>query len=137
MQEQSSMLSAALSCTGSASLWLPVLLSSGLEPSVLLQPCLFEEADSEALNHLLEFMNWTTLPPPLRLILDQRRAASSWEPRPHFDSLPLLSHICRLRIREILGPDLLMRSSTVQQLPVPSLLHDFLQFRDIPETLPS
>uniref|UniRef100_A0A3B3I7I2 Ankyrin repeat and SOCS box containing 3 n=1 Tax=Oryzias latipes TaxID=8090 RepID=A0A3B3I7I2_ORYLA len=131
-QELRRMLSAARSCSGSACLWLPVLLSSGLEPSFLLQ---FQEADSEVLNHLLEFVNWATLPPPLRLILDQRRAGRSWEPRAHFHSLPPLSHICRLRIREVLGPDLLMRSGAVQQLPVPPLLHDFLQFRDIPEAL--
>uniref|UniRef100_A0A3P9HW24 Ankyrin repeat and SOCS box containing 3 n=1 Tax=Oryzias latipes TaxID=8090 RepID=A0A3P9HW24_ORYLA len=135
LQELRRMLSAARSCSGSACLWLPVLLSSGLEPSFLLQPRLFQEADSEVLNHLLEFVNWATLPPPVRLILDQRRAGRSWEPRAHFHSLPPLSHICRLRIREVLGPDLLMRSGAVQQLPVPPLLHDFLQFRDIPEAL--
>lgn len=49
------------------------------------------------------------------------------------DSVPCLSHIGRLQVRALLGPDILMRTNVVQQLPVPNLLHDFLKFRDIPE----
>uniref|UniRef100_A0A3P9JLV1 Uncharacterized protein n=1 Tax=Oryzias latipes TaxID=8090 RepID=A0A3P9JLV1_ORYLA len=115
LQELRRMLSVAGSCSGSACLWVPVLLSSGLEPSFLLQPHLFQEADSEALNHLLEFVNWATLPPPIRLILEQRRAGRSWETHAHFYPPSLTS----AGYRSALGPDLLMRSGAIQQLPVP------------------
>lgn len=120
----------------------------------------FERADSDVLNYLLEFVNWTTLPKSLRLILERRREEQTWKPWPHFgitteltkqsflilccaiskfffllsvDTIASLSHICRLQIRLMLGPDLLMRTSIVQQLPVPPLLQRFLQFRDIQE----
>ncbi|XP_039472497.1 ankyrin repeat and SOCS box protein 3-like isoform X1 [Oreochromis aureus] len=49
------------------------------------------------------------------------------------DSVPCLSHICRLQVRALLGPDILMRTNVVQQLPVPNWLHEFLKFREIPE----
>uniref|UniRef100_A0A3Q3GTP1 Ankyrin repeat and SOCS box containing 3 n=1 Tax=Labrus bergylta TaxID=56723 RepID=A0A3Q3GTP1_9LABR len=49
-------------------------------------------------------------------------------------SLPPLSHLCRLKVRSVLGPDVLMTTDVVQQLPVPTSLHGFLQFKDIPET---
>ncbi|CAL8282585.1 unnamed protein product [Merluccius merluccius] len=36
-----------------------------------------------------------------------------------------------LQLRTYVGPDVLMRSDMVSQLPVPSLLHDYLRFDDI------
>ncbi|CAB1433952.1 unnamed protein product [Pleuronectes platessa] len=110
-----------------AACWLPLLLKAGLEPSLLLQPHMLEHADSDALNHFLQFVNWSTLSAPLKQLLSQRKAEKTWEPFPDFDSIPHLSHICRLKLRAVLGPDRLMRTSAVQQLPVPSLLHSFLQ----------
>ncbi|XP_039644563.1 ankyrin repeat and SOCS box protein 3 isoform X1 [Perca fluviatilis] len=133
LQEVRELLCVALSQVHFAARWLPLLLKAGLEPSLLLQPHMLEQADSEVLNYLLEFVNWSNLSPPLKHILDRRRAEKTWEPCPHFDSVPCLSHMCRLQVRSVLGPDLLMRTDVVQQLPVPSLLHDFLQFGDIPE----
>uniref|UniRef100_A0A674MPB9 Ankyrin repeat and SOCS box containing 3 n=1 Tax=Takifugu rubripes TaxID=31033 RepID=A0A674MPB9_TAKRU len=103
--------------------WLPVLLKAGLQPSLLLQPHVLEHADGDALNYLLEFVNWTTLPKSLKSILDRRREEQTWKPWTHFDTVVSLSHICRLQIRLMLGPDLLMRTSIVQQLPVPPSLH--------------
>uniref|UniRef100_A0A3Q0TDJ0 Ankyrin repeat and SOCS box containing 3 n=1 Tax=Amphilophus citrinellus TaxID=61819 RepID=A0A3Q0TDJ0_AMPCI len=93
-----------------AGCWLPLLLKAGLEPSLLLQPHMLEEADSEVLNYLLEFVNWSTVAPLLKHILDHRRVEKTWDPRPCFDSIPCLSHICRLQVRTLLGPDLLMRT---------------------------
>ncbi|XP_075937717.1 ankyrin repeat and SOCS box protein 3 isoform X1 [Anarhichas minor] len=133
LQELRELLCVALNQVHFAACWLPLLLKAGLEPSLLLQPHMLEQADSEVLNYLLEFVNWSNLSPPLKHILDRRRAEKTWEPRPHLDSIPCLSHICRLQVRSVLGPDLLMRTNVVQQLPVPSPLHVFLQFRDIPE----
>lgn len=134
VQELRELLCVALNQVRFASCWLPLLLKAGLDPSLLLQPHMLEQAESEVLNYLLEFVNWSTLSLPLKHILDRRRADKSWEPSPHFDSLPSLSHVCRLHIRSVLGPDRLMRSGVVQQLPVPPLLHGFLQFRHVPET---
>ncbi|XP_054455211.1 ankyrin repeat and SOCS box protein 3-like isoform X1 [Anoplopoma fimbria] len=133
LQELRELLCVALNQVNFAACWLPLLLKAGLEPSLLLQPIMFEQADSEVLNYLLEFVNWSNLSPPLKHILDRRRAEKMWEPRPHLECIPCLSHICRLQVRSVLGPDLLMRTNVVQQLPVPSPLHGFLQFRDIPE----
>uniref|UniRef100_A0A3P9PLV9 Ankyrin repeat and SOCS box containing 3 n=1 Tax=Poecilia reticulata TaxID=8081 RepID=A0A3P9PLV9_POERE len=117
--------SKALSQVDFASSWLSVLLNKGLEPSLLL-----EKADNDVLNYLLEFVNWSTLSPSLKTILDQ----SCWILSLHIlDSVPCLFHLCRLKVREVLGPDQLMRTNVVQQLAIPSPLHDFLKFRDIQE----
>ncbi|XP_041819083.1 ankyrin repeat and SOCS box protein 3 isoform X2 [Chelmon rostratus] len=132
-QELRELICVALNQVHFAACWLPLLLKAGLEPSLLLQVKMLEQADSDVLNYLLEFVNWSTLSPPLRHILDRRRAEKTWQPCPHFDSIICLSHICRLQIRLLLGPDPLMRTNVVQQLPVPSPLHSFLQFKDIPE----
>ncbi|XP_034413920.1 ankyrin repeat and SOCS box protein 3 [Cyclopterus lumpus] len=133
LQELRELLCVALNQVHFAARWLPVLLKAGLDPSLLLQPHMLEQADGEVLNYLLEFVNWSNLSPPLKCILDRRRAEKTWEPGPHLGSIPRLSHVCRLQVRSVLGPDLLMRTSVVQQLPVPAPLHAFLQFRDIPE----
>ncbi|XP_053270395.1 ankyrin repeat and SOCS box protein 3 [Pleuronectes platessa] len=133
LQELRELICVALSQVRFAACWLPLLLKAGLDPSLLLQPHMLEHADSDALNHLLQFVNWSTLSAPLKQLLSQRKAEKTWEPFPDFDSIPHLSHICRLKLRAVLGPDRLMRTSAVQQLPVPSLLHSFLQFRDVPE----
>ncbi|XP_029313086.1 ankyrin repeat and SOCS box protein 3 [Cottoperca gobio] len=133
LQEVRELLCVALNQVHFTACWLPLLLKAGLEPSLLLQPHMLEQADSEVINYLLEFVNWSNLSPALKHILDRRRAKKTWEPSPHFDSIPCLSHMCRLQVRLVLGPDLLMRTDVVQQLPVPSPLHCFLKFRDIPE----
>ncbi|XP_039990270.1 ankyrin repeat and SOCS box protein 3 isoform X2 [Xiphias gladius] len=133
LQEMRELVSVAQNQVHFAACWLPLLLKAGLEPSLLLQPHMLEQADSEVLNYLLEFVNWSTLSAPLKNTLHQRRVEKTWEPCQDFDSIPCLSHICRLQVRAVLGPDLLMRTNVVQQLPVPSQLHGFLQFRDIPE----
>ncbi|KAM9716469.1 ankyrin repeat and SOCS box protein 3 isoform 5-T5 [Menidia menidia] len=90
-------------------------------------------APGGVLNYLLEFVNWSTLPPDLKLVLDRRRADGSWEPSAHFDLVPCLLHLSRLRIRTLLGAQRLMRAGTVQQLPLPPPLWPFLTFRDVPE----
>ncbi|XP_069373966.1 ankyrin repeat and SOCS box protein 3 isoform X2 [Paralichthys olivaceus] len=133
LQELKELLCVALSQVRFAACWLPLLLKAGLEPSLLLQPHMLEHADTEALNYFLQFINWSTLSAPLKQILIQRKAGKTWEPCADFDSIPHLSHICRLKVRAVLGPDRLMRTSAVEQLPVPSLLHSFLQFRDVQE----
>lgn len=56
---------------------------TGLDVSMSVMPCRFEQAGSEVLNYLLEFVNWSTLPPTLRNILARRQEEGTWEPRPH------------------------------------------------------
>ncbi|KAK0135691.1 Ankyrin repeat and SOCS box protein 3 [Merluccius polli] len=121
----------ALSAVRHAPRWLPRLLQAGLEPSLLLQPNMLEDADGDVLNYLLAFVNWSTLCPPLKLILDHRLEAKSWSPHACFESVPCLSHLCRLKVREVMGWAASSTTAAVQQLPVPSLLHHYLQFSEI------
>ncbi|XP_034049550.1 ankyrin repeat and SOCS box protein 3 isoform X2 [Thalassophryne amazonica] len=132
-QERETLICAALGQVQFGACWMPLLLKAGLEPSLLLHPYMFEKAVSTVLNYLLEFVNWSTLSPPLQLILDRRRVEKTWEPYSHFDHVPCLSHLCRLQVRAVLGSDVLMRTDVVRQLPVPSLLHSYLRFSDIQE----
>ncbi|CAL8264088.1 unnamed protein product [Arctogadus glacialis] len=111
--------------------WLPALLESGLDPNALLVPAFLEEAPSEALTYLLEMVDRSTLGRPLRDVLEQRQKMKTWTPPAHLEWVPSLFHLCRLRLRAHLGPDVLMRSPAVTQLPVPLLLHDHLLFADI------
>ncbi|XP_059892435.1 ankyrin repeat and SOCS box protein 3-like isoform X2 [Gadus macrocephalus] len=90
-----------------------------------------EEAPSEALTYLLEMVDRSTLGRPLRDVLEQRQKMKTWTPPAHLEWVPSLFHLCRLRLRAHLGPDVLMRSPAVTQLPVPLLLHDHLLFADI------
>ncbi|CAL8285025.1 unnamed protein product [Boreogadus saida] len=111
--------------------WLPALLESGLDPNALLVPAFLEEAPSEALTYFLEMVDWSTLDRPLKDVLEQRQKMKTWTPPAHLGWVPSLFHLCRLRLRAHLGPDVLMRSPAVTQLPVPLLLHDHLLFADI------
>ncbi|KAF7657941.1 hypothetical protein LDENG_00019220 [Lucifuga dentata] len=131
MQELRELVCVALNQVQFAACWLPLLLNAGLETSLLLQPNMMEQADSGVLNYLLEFVNWSILPTTLKCVLNRRREEKTWAPRLHFDSIPNLSHLCRLQVRSVLGPYELTRTEVVQQLPVPSLLHRYLQFSDI------
>lgn len=121
----------ALAVVQSASFWLPLLLKAGMDPTLFLQVEMLEEAESSVLNFFLEFINWKTLPSTMLQILSHRRADGTWMPRKHFDSIPALTHLCRLAVRASVGSDALSKISFVQQLPVPTLLQDYLQFSDV------
>ncbi|XP_051928654.1 ankyrin repeat and SOCS box protein 3 [Hippocampus zosterae] len=111
--------------------WLPPLLKAGLEPELLLHFNTMNVANSEMVNFLLQFVNWSTVPPSLKAILCHRRALKTWQPFPQFDSVPDLSHLCRLQIRNLMGSDAVMRPNVVGRLPVPPCIHRFLQFDDV------
>ncbi|XP_061782771.1 ankyrin repeat and SOCS box protein 3 [Nerophis lumbriciformis] len=132
-QELRDMLRAVLGDVLHANYWLPGVLQAGLEPTLLLQPNLLGGARSDVVNYLLHFVNWSTLSHADKVVLGRRRAEETWQPHPHFDSIPTLAHLCRLEVRQQLGPDVVMRTDCVQQLPVPCCLQDFLRFRDIPK----
>ncbi|KAI4897189.1 hypothetical protein NFI96_014894 [Prochilodus magdalenae] len=122
---------AALKEVPSAPFWLPLLLKAGLDPILLLQQKMLEEAETRVLNFLLEFINWKTVPSTVLQILSRRRTEGTWTPQKHFESVPALTHLCRLAVRAAVGSDALSKSSFVEQLPVPTLLQDYLQFSDI------
>ncbi|KAK0140185.1 Ankyrin repeat and SOCS box protein 3 [Merluccius polli] len=133
-EEVEALQSVAALCTKEAYHWLPTLLKSGLDPAALLVPDFLMAAESDTLTYLLEMVNWSTLTRPLRHVLEQRQKLKTWTCPAHLESVPPLFHLCRLQLRTYLGPDVLMRSDVVSQLPVPSLLHGYLRFADI--TLP-
>uniref|UniRef100_A0ABZ3NPR6 Ankyrin repeat and SOCS box protein 3-like n=1 Tax=Gadus morhua TaxID=8049 RepID=A0ABZ3NPR6_GADMO len=130
-EELEALVSVAEEDATEAGSWLPALLESGLDPNALLVPAFLEEAPSEALTYLLEMVDRSTLGRPLRDVLEQRQKMKTWTPPAHLEWVPPLFHLCRLRLRAHLGPDVLMRSPAVIQLPVPLLLHDYLLFADI------
>ncbi|KAM9462791.1 ankyrin repeat and SOCS box protein 3 [Clarias gariepinus] len=130
-EQLEALVQAALDKVANASCWLPKLLKAGLDPLRFLQQRMLEEAESSILNFFLEFINWKTLPSILLRILSQRRAEGTWRPHKHFECVPDLTHLCRLAVRATVGSDALSKPSFVQQLPVPALLHDYLQFNDI------
>ncbi|CAL8304538.1 unnamed protein product [Lota lota] len=131
LQELRGLVCVALSVVCSAPCWLPLLLRAGLEPSLLIQPNMLEEADGDVLNYLLAFVNWSTLSPPLKRILDHRLEETSWSPHACFESVPCLSHLCRLKVSGVMGRPALSSTPAVQQLPVPPLLQHYLQFSEI------
>lgn len=47
------------------------------------------------------------------------------------ESVPDLTHLCRLAVRASVGSAALSKPAFVRQLPVPTLLQDYIQFNDI------
>lgn len=130
-EQLEALVQAALNKVAHASFWLPLLLKAGLDPLLLLQQKMLQEAESRVLNFLLELINWKTLPSTLLHILSQRRAEGTWTPHKHFESVPDLTHLCRLAVRASVGSAALSKPAFVRQLPVPTLLQDYIQFNDI------
>lgn len=79
--------------SGSKAGWSPIIIICSFVSSVL---CRLEEADSQVLNYLLEFVNWSTLSPHLKHILDRRVAEKSWDPHPCFGTA--VNMHCRVQI---------------------------------------
>ncbi|TRZ04153.1 hypothetical protein DNTS_002580 [Danionella cerebrum] len=94
----------------SASFWLPLVLKAGMDPMLLLQNKIKCKADT-----------------PESLIVE--------DPVGIVESVPALAHLCRLAVRASVGSNNLSKSSFIQQLPVPTLLQDFLQFSDVTHLL--
>ncbi|XP_062859737.1 ankyrin repeat and SOCS box protein 3 isoform X2 [Trichomycterus rosablanca] len=129
--ELEGLVQAALDKVTSALFWLPLLLKAGLDPLLLIQEKMLEEAETKALHFLLEFINWKTLPSTLLQILSRRQAEGTWTPQKHFENVPALTHLCRLAVRAAVGSKALSKPSFVRRLPVPALLQDYLQFSDV------
>ncbi|XP_030631346.1 ankyrin repeat and SOCS box protein 3 [Chanos chanos] len=121
----------ALEEVHSAPYWLPLLLKAGVDPMLFLHHKMLEDADDVVLNFYLEFINWKTLPSNTLQILSRRQAEGTWIPRKHFECVPALSHLCRLAVREAVGSGIFSKTAFVQELPIPTLLQNYLQFNDI------
>ncbi|XP_059386232.1 ankyrin repeat and SOCS box protein 3 isoform X2 [Carassius carassius] len=125
----------ALAEMQSASFWLPLLLKAGMDPMLLLQLKMLEEAENGVLNFFLEFINWKTLPSSMLQIFSHRQADGTWMPQKHFESVPALTYLCRLAVQVVVGSNALSKTSFIKQLPIPTLLQDYLQFRNVPGLL--
>ncbi|XP_057682144.1 ankyrin repeat and SOCS box protein 3-like [Corythoichthys intestinalis] len=130
-EEFQDMCATALARSDLAQEWLPPLIRAGLDPYLMLHTDILMEAKGSIVNFLLQFVNWSTLTTSSKAILCHRRAEGTWQPFPEFDAIPDLLHLCRLQLRSIMGPDLVLNSGVVQRLPMPTPLHSFLQFKDI------
>ncbi|XP_062374708.1 ankyrin repeat and SOCS box protein 3 [Sardina pilchardus] len=129
--ERQALAQLALAEVDSAYCWLPLLLQAGVEPALFLQPRLFEEAAEEVLTFLLEFFNWRCLPLEIQNFLSRRQAHPSVTTLKSLEGIPSLAHLCRLQLLESVGFQCLADRSYVQRLPLPHLLHDYVQFRDV------
>ncbi|XP_054842458.1 ankyrin repeat and SOCS box protein 3 [Eublepharis macularius] len=114
--------------------WLPSLLLAGFNPVNLLCQSWICSANNDALNFLLEFTDWKRLPWDVQQILSEHERTSAWVPCSHFESIPSLSHLCRLEIRSLLTCDRLRSDQFIRQLPLPAGLQDYLLFLDILRT---
>ncbi|XP_072304804.1 ankyrin repeat and SOCS box protein 3 [Eucyclogobius newberryi] len=135
VQEVEDLVEEALNHTQTSLVWMPLLLKAGLEPNALKNHRMCSEAPGPVLNLLLQYLDWSSLSRPLRLVLDQRRTDKTWKPLALFDSTPSLFHLCRLSLRTVLGSASLMKTTILERLPVPASLHHFLQFRDVQPTV--
>ncbi|XP_067901050.1 ankyrin repeat and SOCS box protein 3 isoform X4 [Heterodontus francisci] len=111
--------------------WLPHLLLAGLNPVDLLRETWLNTASDNVLNFTLEFTNWKRLPPVVGQILFCRRANSTWVHQKHFDDIPSLAHLSRLKIRSMLKSEYLRSDKYIHQLPLPTCLHDFLLYKEV------
>ncbi|XP_078261911.1 ankyrin repeat and SOCS box protein 3 [Rhinoraja longicauda] len=111
--------------------WLPHLLLAGLDPLDLLTEAWLNTAGDRMLHFVLEFTNWKRLPLAVDPILFCRNASSTCIEQQHFDEIPPLAHLSRLKIRSALKSEQLRSDQCIRQLPLPSCLHDFLLYKDV------
>lgn len=125
---------AAMKVRGKYKEWLPSLLLAGFNPAYLLCEAWISSVSSDVLNFLLEFTNWKRLPWHMEQILLDHKGMSTWVPSNHFESIPSLSHLCRLEIRSLLTSQRLRSDHFIRQLPLPTCLQDFLLYNDVLRT---
>ncbi|XP_055495799.1 ankyrin repeat and SOCS box protein 3 isoform X3 [Leucoraja erinacea] len=111
--------------------WLPHLLLAGLDPLDLLTEAWLNTAGDRMLHFVLEFTNWKRLPLSVDQIIFCRNASSTCVEQQHFDEIPPLAHLSRLKIRSALESEQLRSDQRIRQLPLPSCLHDFLLYKDV------
>ncbi|XP_050170873.1 ankyrin repeat and SOCS box protein 3 isoform X2 [Myiozetetes cayanensis] len=111
--------------------WLPSLLLAGFNPANLMYDPWIFSASEDVLNFILEFTNWSRLPPDVEQHLSQYKEKFTWTPKSHFAFIPPLSHLCRLEIRALLGSERLRSERAIQALPLPLCLQEYLLYLDV------
>ncbi|XP_063300035.1 ankyrin repeat and SOCS box protein 3 isoform X1 [Pelobates fuscus] len=111
--------------------WLPYLLLAGFNPLNLLHLEWIRSVNDDILNFTLEFTNWKRLTPAVDQILSTHANSSTWIAPKHFDSVPSLAHLCRLRIRSILNTGRLRLNDCIKQLVLPVCLEAFLHYSEV------
>ncbi|KAE8600758.1 hypothetical protein XENTR_v10013399 [Xenopus tropicalis] len=111
--------------------WLPDLLLAGFDPLLLLEATWMSSANDDILNFTLEFSDWKRLPRHVEQYLSTQGKASVWAPHKQFESIPTLTHLCRLKIRSLLKTERLRSSEFLCHLPLPVCLQDFLHYSEV------
>ncbi|XP_027754010.1 ankyrin repeat and SOCS box protein 3 [Empidonax traillii] len=111
--------------------WLPSLLLAGFNPVDLMRAHWIFSESEDILNFLLEFTNWSRLPPYVERLLSQYKEEFTWTPKSHFAFIPPLSHLCRLEIRALLGSERLRSERAIRALPLPLCLQEYLLYLDV------
>ncbi|KAE8600760.1 hypothetical protein XENTR_v10013399 [Xenopus tropicalis] len=88
-------------------------------------------ANDDILNFTLEFSDWKRLPRHVEQYLSTQGKASVWAPHKQFESIPTLTHLCRLKIRSLLKTERLRSSEFLCHLPLPVCLQDFLHYSEV------
>ncbi|NXK87551.1 ASB3 protein, partial [Formicarius rufipectus] len=111
--------------------WLPSLLLAGFNPLNFMCELWILSASEDVLNFILEFLNWSRLPPGVEQHLSQYKEKFPWTPKSHFGSIPPLSHLCRLQLWSFLRSRRLRAERLVRELPLPDCLQEYLLYRDV------
>ncbi|KFP70703.1 PREDICTED: ankyrin repeat and SOCS box protein 3-like [Acanthisitta chloris] len=111
--------------------WLPSLLLAGFNPMNFMCKLWIFSASENVLNFILEFMNWSRLPPAVEQHLSQYKEKFTWTPKSHFAFIPSLSHLCRLEIRSLVRSERLRSACVIRELPLPACLQDYLLYLDV------
>ncbi|NXT61055.1 ASB3 protein, partial [Chaetops frenatus] len=111
--------------------WLPCLLLAGFNPMNFMCSSWIFSISEDVINFVLEFMNWSRLPPAVKQHLSQYKEIFTWTSKSRFAFLPSLSHLCRLEIRSLLGSERLRSERAIRELPLPTCLQDYLLYLDV------
>lgn len=111
--------------------WLPCLLLAGFNPVNFMCKFWIFSMSEDVLNFILEFVNWSRLPPIVEQHFSQYKEKFTWNSKSRFAFLPPLSHLCRLQIRSLLGSERLRSERAVRELPLPACLQDYLLYLDV------
>ncbi|NWW70444.1 ASB3 protein, partial [Climacteris rufus] len=111
--------------------WLPYLLLAGFNPMNFMVRFWIFSMSEDILNFILEFVNWSRLPPVVEQHLSQYKEKFTWTSKSHFAFIPPLSHLCRLEIRSLVGSARLRSERVIRALPLPACLQDYLLYLDV------
>ncbi|NWR83020.1 ASB3 protein, partial [Furnarius figulus] len=111
--------------------WLPYLLLAGFNPMNFMCESWILSTSEDVLNFVLEFMNWSRLPPDVEQHLSQYKEKFTWTAKSHFAFIPPLSHLCRLEVWSFLRSEQLWPERVIRELPLPVCLQEYLLYRDV------